>query len=176
MQRKKGFTMIEMLIVVAVLGILAAALLATIDPFEQMKKARDTTLRNAVVDVFDAVTRYYGTNGQMPWEVTGATCDVADAAANLGASAPVACIDDLITAGELKQNFVTQLGAGNAARIYMDLTTVDEVSLRVCFSPDSKAIRGEVNTKYAMIGGDIENTSGGSCPDVTLDTCYWCIQ
>ena len=34
--------MIELLIVIGVLGILATGLLAAVDPFEQLKKARDT--------------------------------------------------------------------------------------------------------------------------------------
>jgi len=34
-----GFTLMELLIVIGVLGILAAGLLAAIDPFEQLKKA-----------------------------------------------------------------------------------------------------------------------------------------
>ena len=35
---QKGFTLIELLIVIALLGSLAVGLLATIDPFEQLKK------------------------------------------------------------------------------------------------------------------------------------------
>ena len=37
--QNKGFTLIELLIVIALLGALAVGLLATIDPFEQLKKA-----------------------------------------------------------------------------------------------------------------------------------------
>ena len=42
---KKGFTLIELLIVIAILGILAIALLATLDPFEQLRKSRDGAKR-----------------------------------------------------------------------------------------------------------------------------------
>ena len=45
-KQKKGFTLIELLVVIGILGILAAALVATIDPFEQLNKAQDSTVKN----------------------------------------------------------------------------------------------------------------------------------
>ena len=36
-KNSKGFTLIELLVVIGILGVLAAALIATIDPFEQIK-------------------------------------------------------------------------------------------------------------------------------------------
>ena len=46
---KAGFTLIELLVVIGILGILAAALVATIDPFEQLKKADDAKIKNIAV-------------------------------------------------------------------------------------------------------------------------------
>ena len=80
----KGFTLMELLIVIGVLGILAAGLLAAIDPFEQLKKARDTNNRNAATEFLQASQRYYATHGYLPWykqtvsgtyDCTGATLD-----------------------------------------------------------------------------------------------------
>ena len=34
---QKGFTLIELLVVIGILGILATSLIATIDPFEQLR-------------------------------------------------------------------------------------------------------------------------------------------
>lgn len=182
--------MVEMLIVVAVLGILAAALLATIDPFEQMKKAQDTTMRNAVVDIYDSITRFYGTNGDMPWgsdNGIGGDCDgaISPNYVDLTDTGANACIAGLQTRGELKPDFLTQLGAAKQSRIILDLTDTtgaDITTARVCFQPDSKTIRGEPNTKYCDDGSGVlvDGSSGGcagggSCPDPTVNTCYWCI-
>jgi len=68
-----GFTLIELLVVLGILGILAAGLLAAIDPFEQLKKGRDTNMRNTVIELLNATTRYYATHGDLPWCAAG-TC------------------------------------------------------------------------------------------------------
>jgi len=55
MQYKKhssGFTLIEILIVVALLGALVVGLLATLDPFQQVKKGADTATRNMAADIY----------------------------------------------------------------------------------------------------------------------------
>ena len=167
MVRKKGFTMIEMLIVIAVLGILAAALLATIDPFEQMKKARDTTLRNSVIDYLDACTRYYSVTGAMPWWTSEAGyCTMPTGTttlANLGT-----CTTKLEDTGELKAGFATALGSGNAARIFVDGNDFDDLTDKtlalICFQPDSKSIQNDPNTICT-------STGGAGC---TPGECYWC--
>jgi prepilin-type N-terminal cleavage/methylation domain-containing protein len=63
----KGFTLIELLVVIGILGVLAAALVATIDPFEQLKKATDANVKNTAVEFIDANIRYFTTHNAMPW-------------------------------------------------------------------------------------------------------------
>ena len=41
-----GFTMIELLVVISVIGILATAVLSSINPIEQINKGRDTRTRS----------------------------------------------------------------------------------------------------------------------------------
>jgi prepilin-type N-terminal cleavage/methylation domain-containing protein len=53
-----GFTLIELLVVIGILGILAAALIATIDPFEQLKKANDSSVKNVAVEFVNSNIRY----------------------------------------------------------------------------------------------------------------------
>ena len=59
--RKKGFTLIEMLIVIAVIGILAIAVLSAINPVEQTRKARDARRRSNAAELLNAAERYYTT-------------------------------------------------------------------------------------------------------------------
>lgn len=52
---KKGFTLVELLVVVAILGILMAAVVLAINPAEMMKKSRDATRLSDMVSVRQAL-------------------------------------------------------------------------------------------------------------------------
>jgi prepilin-type N-terminal cleavage/methylation domain-containing protein len=107
-----GFTMIELLIVISVLGILATGVLAAVDPFEQLKKARDTNNRQSVLSLQTALIRYYATHGALPWDnaAVAATCTAAGAGGIFGAARDteitatdlLPCITLLEADGELK--------------------------------------------------------------------------
>lgn len=163
---RKGFTLIELLIVIALLGALAVGLLATIDPFEQLKKGRDTSLRNTVSEFYNANLRYYSTKGQFPWG-TGATAGVAFP--NFTDT-----ITELVTVGELKARFQDLAGTGNLGKIYVTATSAENVS--TCFKPESKSFQEDLNTIYDSSGA----TSAITCKSQTTGTggtdCYFCIQ
>lgn len=169
-----GFTMIELLIVIGVLGILATGLLAAVDPFEQLKKARDTNNRQSAVSLQTAFTRYYATHGQLPWDNTGAvaTCPLGTMfGASRGATAALVdnatmtdCIGLLENDGELKANFVTALGTV-ASTMYVNSPAAANVS--VCFAPSSKAVFAEINTKYDKEGLDRTAEAVPACTDAT---------
>lgn len=188
---KKGFTLLELLIVIGVLGILAAGLLAAIDPFEQLKKARDANNRNATIEVLNGFTRYYATHGAFPWNLTtnpidcdgGAAASQYDAPDALGTDAALTtdipnCIDAIQNDGELKDTFETGIGSTS---IFVASDPADSTDLHVCFSPESKSLRSDSNTKwYLTAGGGGENIvtedDGTNCPDVTVDTCLQCFE
>jgi prepilin-type N-terminal cleavage/methylation domain-containing protein len=160
----KGFTLMELLIVIGVLGILAAGLLAAIDPFEQLKKARDTNNRNATIELMSSLTRYYANHGAFPWNMTNpvASCNraVAGQLAGFGAitgagmsiqtAAMTACITDtLVGDGELKDTFMSGIGSTD---IYLGSDPLDATDLMVCFKPEGKSAKNDPSTKYNVVG------------------------
>ncbi|MEO6509132.1 MAG: type II secretion system protein, partial [Patescibacteria group bacterium] len=76
---KKGFTLIELIIVIAVLGILAAGLLAVLDPVEQVRRGTDSATNTKAAELTRAIQRYYANQQAWPWaavasgDVTAAT-------------------------------------------------------------------------------------------------------
>lgn len=160
-----GFTLIELLIVIALLGVLAVGLLATIDPFEQLKKGRDTSTRNMVEEFYNGALRYYAIKNSFPWGDSALTATGLDALTD-----PLTSIQE---AGELKAAFLEASGLENVLVTSVECDDGACEDLTVCFQPQSKAFRNDNNTKYDSSGGDL---SGSACPDPNGSTCYWCIK
>lgn len=184
-KKNKGFTLIELLVVIGILGILAAALIATIDPFEQLKKADDSKIKNIAVEFQTANVRYYTTHGAFPWndaDSTNVTCTALGAAAisglQLGAAGLIDCIGatgtsgSLIGEGELKSGFSTNTNDLN--KIYLTWDDTDATNMIVCFSPTSKSQKASPETVYDSAGGD----NSALCPDAGAadDVCFWCTR
>lgn len=196
----KGFTLIELLVVIGVLGILATGLLAAVDPFEQLKKARDANYRNATIETLNAFTRYYATHGYFPWNIpVGSTAPVgcesagsSDAAYYLipansvGGTAAVDarttladCItNSLIADGELKTSYTSGLQTS------LWISSGSKTQIRICFAPEGAALRRDASTSYLMDESGVVNTIAAAtgtpptCPDSTAanDLCMQCYQ
>lgn len=55
----RGFTLVELLIVIAVLGVLAVVVLVAIDPLEQFARARDGGRKSSISQLGRSVQAYY---------------------------------------------------------------------------------------------------------------------
>ncbi len=64
-----GFTMIELLIVITILGILAVAVLSAINPIEQINRGRDTGSQSDAEQLLSAIDRYNAFQGYYPWQL-----------------------------------------------------------------------------------------------------------
>ncbi len=65
----QGFTLVELLIVIALIAILAVGILATINPVEQRNKAADANALNDAGEVLNAYERYYANTNKYPWMI-----------------------------------------------------------------------------------------------------------
>lgn len=176
--KQKGFTLIELLVVIGILGILAAALIATIDPFEQLNKAQDANSKNTAAEFLNANIRYYTTHSAMPWEAVGADClggtyDLTGQVLDpTGTGVMLPCLQVLVSEGELKSSFTTATGI--LTGLYANETGGN---ITMCYAPKSKSQKRDVNTAYIdTSGGTGPACPGGPSNPVTGTTCYWCTQ
>ena len=68
-RQMKGFTLVELLIVIALIAILSVAVLATINPIEQSNKARDAKFKNDAAEVMNSYERFYASQNKYPWNM-----------------------------------------------------------------------------------------------------------
>ena len=190
LRSQAGFTMIELLIVIAILGILAVAVLSAINPVEQINRGRDTGSRSDAEQLLSAIDRFNAFQGYYPWK-DGA----GDTTAHALETAPVlwgaedavvqnvtTCnVTDLLSGGneagtcigadELKGTFfnrVVEDTNNNPLYIYNQGEQGD--STYVCFNPVSNAFKTEAENRCSSgLPDDIATgVAAGLCGDETI--------
>ena len=105
MQRAQaGFTLIELMIVVAIIGILAAVALPAYQDYTARAKVTEVMLQ--VGSCKNAVTEFIQANGAFPADVNAAGCSGTVATKYMAAGIKVAVADATITSGAI-QNVAT---------------------------------------------------------------------
>lgn len=184
---KQGFTMVELLIVIAVIAILAIAVLAALDPVEQLRKSRDTGKMADARELINAYQRFQTAKGCLPnnW---GPPCNALTpffyASSN---AAPVTTdITEMNTERELKDTFSTKQSV-TAGHLFVGTTAAGIMS--VCFNAESRNAQqgalsnGQSGTIVPATGvttfaaAAIANcTNNPYSPTTRDDGCLVCVQ
>lgn len=175
---QEGFTLVELLIVIALIGILSVAVLATINPIEQTNKARDAKFKNDAAEVLSAYERYYASQNAYPWNMIGTTLAIGSTAllsstsVQFGVSEPATETKDLISTSELKNSFagkdpfVGSVDISNMMYAYSNGS-----SNYVCFCPSAQANRtGSMRDKLKCVGATAMLNIGAGCTQPTATT------
>ena len=190
---RKGFTLVELLIVIALLGVIALVVIAAINPIEQANRARDTRFKTDGAQLISAIDRYFAANNEFPWVTADivASNDAAFGFVSAGTLGVGLCGTDcsidgaLITSDELKNEFRN--------RDFVDADTADKQlfigkgsgtseSIYACYVPAAKANRdksiadGKVYT-IDLVNGTREPTTACNIEGVDWVEfgCYVCI-
>lgn len=163
----QGFTLVELLIVIALLGVIATIVIAAINPIEQANKARDAGYKNDASEMVSAVQRYYASESNFPWttldptktadlqfgwvsadDVTVGLCAAAGTACQSTAASPA----PLISSYELATSFLSKawIGAGSQSdKLYIGKATGSSSGVYVCWIPKSSSNRQALITSCA---------------------------
>ena len=76
---KRGFTLLEILLVVAIIAILAGIVIVAINPAKQLGNARDSQRKSDINTLYKAVNQYLIDQGTLPTAITTTPTQVCDA-------------------------------------------------------------------------------------------------
>lgn len=178
-----GFTLVELLIVIALIAILSVAVLATINPIEQANKAKDASIQNDAAEVLNAYERFYANAQEYPWikfnntpalsvdspvlfdsAMAGFGICYSDPATTAATSVGVcnttgANVGMLVEADELKASFAGKgefkvPGANGENKLWTFKASGSGGSIYVCYVPKAKASR-QMTTKLNCLNSTV---------------------
>ena len=107
LRTQEGFTLLEILLVVAAIGILAGIVIFAVNPSKQLGDTRNAQRRVDVNTVLNAVYQYsLDNNGVLPTTITSSTCSstVADEICKSGVATSTCASSSLIALPEITLN------------------------------------------------------------------------
>lgn len=162
---RKGFTMIELLIVIAILGILAVAVLSAINPLEQIRRGRDTSSRSDAEQLVNALERFYASKGYFPWQTAEGDTAGITWLASTDAATLTSVLGPLIEADEIKTGFTARITKTDANPLYLyyDGSSTSN-SVYACFLPQSKSMKLDGGKDCSSRIGQLDFPIGSACP------------
>lgn len=193
----RGFTLVELLIVIGLLGAIALIVIAAINPIEQANRARDARFKADSAQLISAIDRYFAAQSEFPWMTqTPGTYNSANDAfgfvtagdENVGICG-VTCSDDgnLILNDELKTEFRSRDFADSTEtdnQIMIGKETGSSSSVYACFIPRSKSTKeqscnaGKVYTISVSTGERTPLAEGAAecaADSISWETQYVCV-
>jgi len=167
----KGFTLVELLIVIGLLGAIAIIVIAAINPVEQANRARDARYQTSALELSKAIDRYYAGRNSFPWVIdapgTESYTNTDDFGYRIASGHGVGlCTSDctsanqgeLVTGSELKPEFAErdfiEAAAASGDEMMVGKETGPAGAVYVCYTPvsDTGKEKAEADTNVFTLG------------------------
>lgn len=191
-----GFTLVELLIVIGLLGAIALIVIAAINPIEQANRARDTRFKADSAQLISTIDRYFAARSEFPWVSVGESTDndatygfVSAGTEGVGICGSDCTADGvLVINDELKPEFKNRdfirehTGTDASQKLFIGKGSGTSETVYACFIPMAKATRQAAvadDRVYTISAVDGSRTVTSSCDDDAANWvtagCYVCI-
>ncbi|AKM83445.1 hypothetical protein A2422_01060 [Candidatus Woesebacteria bacterium RIFOXYC1_FULL_31_51] len=184
---KKGFTLVELLIVIGLLGAIALIVISAINPIEQANRARDTRFKADGGQLISAIDRYFVGASAFPWMTVDPAIETDDAYPFITASTQgvglcgATCAADglLITTNELKTEFRNRdfldTGTTVSEQIMVGKALGSSTSVYACFVPLSKSVREKAcaDGKVYTLATSVRTAIAANDASCAADSATW---
>jgi len=182
----KGFTLLELLIVIAILAVLATVVVLILDPAETIRKARDVQRISDLSTLKTAIILFIGEKGGgTAIAGPGAANECRSAGTACGGGGPCACVSTILSVAtgynpiveghrpqELKYGWLPidfTLMGGGAPISSLPIDPVNTVDYYYRYNTDGVDFIFDcvLESKYYTVSVELQKTDGGQC-----DTSY----
>lgn len=187
----KGFALIELVVAIALLGLLGFAIIFAVNPVERAKVKRDEAIREDTQRVVQSIAEFYVSEGRLPWaDDLGSNTPSPGLAWTLASSPEVgicgtSCEEggELILEGKLSGGF-NQSNAITGTQedpLYVAKSKEPSDPVYVCYLPQSETVRRATGGLHRITPGTEIPPSGTpeECPLAVSwtgnDVCYACV-
>lgn len=154
MNHSSGFSLIEIVVVVAIVAALIIAVISALNPIEQINRGRDSSSLLLASEFIKTTDRFQAINQPHPWEE-----DLLAEPLNSNLSREI--IDKFVSANELKNSYISQ-SAQKLEKVFVTTHNGYE-EIFACFLPESKAFESHDLTKFSQSGEVINNCNENKC-------------
>jgi prepilin-type N-terminal cleavage/methylation domain-containing protein len=158
---KKGFTLIELIIVITVIALLAAAVFVAIDPIRRLHESRNARRWSDVTTVLEGVIKYTADNGSHYSVVSGLTAGQYSQIGTAGSGCDSGCTAQTTQAACAD---LSSIGAQYLGSVPRDPSsgTAAETDYYISRGSNNDVTVGACDPETEGAGG------GGSAPTITL--------
>lgn len=185
-----GFSILELVIAIGLLGLLVASVILAINPVERAKVAQDEKVKDEASWVAESITEFYIAKGRFPWADDLGSAGPAPSLSWRSVASPEVgvCSDqtcgsggELITEGKLPGGFFTTKSVRDG-QLYIAKGREASDKTYVCYVPQSDTVRRATGKLYRIKQGEQIPPSGlpDDCPlSISWtrdDVCYSCVS